>query len=517
MTNLIAPKRVSAFAVLLLAALAVLVVSVATGARAQNGAGQAAAGTSTPAGAAQTPAAQPGAAPADSTAAASDSTQPVEEFHERVMPVLPERPRIPVYDPGLPLMRKTLKNGVQLIVQEERTNSAAAGMVALRMGTLYENERNSGLSQVLMASITAATQKLSPTELQIRLLANKAKLESGSSVDYGQIGFQTIRENVPASLDLLAQIVLQPAFPESTVEKSRSYFLSKASEDVEGPLQESYATFLKTMYRGTPLARPPHGTVQSLSDARRSDILALYKQLFVGGNMVVAVVGNVDGKKTMAQLEKLFSAVPAGAPPKALPDTPKPLPADTVVTTYKQILGRALVYGYAAPGYADPDYPAFMILDSYLRSGDRSPITFWMPEREQVVGVGIMYPSYPHRSTMAVHLAAKPENYAAARDTVVAVLARLKTDPLDKGEWGVQLKRVQNGFFSNQYEPVIRARNLSRWEVQGVTVDFPRTFETALLKLKPEDVRDAAARWFTHAAEVSQAPAPGLQQSNGQP
>lgn len=515
MTNLIASKRVSAFVLFLLATLAVVVVSAATGARAQNGTGQTAPGTSTQPDAAQTQAA-PEAAPADSTAAASDSTQPVEEFHERVMPVLPERPRVAVYDPGLPLMRKTLKNGVQLIVQEERTNSAAAAMVALRMGALYETDQYSGLSQVLMKSITAATKKLSPTELQIRMLANKMKLESGSSVDYGQVGFQTIRENVPASLELLAQIVLQPAFPDTSVESARSYFLAKASDDVERPIQESYARFLKTMYRGTPLARPPHGNVQSLSDARRADVLELYKKFFVGGNMVVAVVGNVDGKKTMAQLEKLFSAAPAGAPPKALPDTPKPLAADTVLTVYRPILGRALVYGYQAPGYADPDYPAFMILDSFLRSGDRSPITFWMPEREQVVDVGIVYPSYPHRSTMSVYVAVKPENYAAARDTLVAVFDRLKTEPLDKGEWGVQLKRVQNGFFSNQYEPVTRARNFSRWEVQGVTADFPRTFEAALLKLKPEDVRDAAARWLTHAAEVGQAPAGG-QQVNGQP
>jgi len=450
----------------------------------------------------------PATTPPDSAAAAApgDTTQPAEEFHERAMPVLPERPRVPIYDPGTPLMRKVLKNGVVLMVQEQRTSGDVAAMVALRMGTMYEDEDNSGLSQVVMRALPAGTKKLTPAELQLRLLAHKMTMESGASADYGQIGFQSFREDAPDAIELLSQMVLSPSFPDTSVESARSFFLAKAAEDVESPLQATYTSFLGAMYRGSPFARPPHGTVQALSEARRPDILALYKKLFVGGNMAVSVVGNVDAKKTMAQLEKLFAAAPAGAPPAPFAGAPQGPAADTVITTERPILARSLVYGYPAPGYADRDYAAFMVIDSYMRSADRSPITFWMPQRDQAAAVGVMYPSYPHRSSMAVHLAAKPENYAAARDTVASVFEQIKTTPFEKGEWGVQIKRVQNGFFWKQNEPVIRARNLSRWEIQGVTTEFPRTFETALLQLKPEDVRDAAARWFTHAAEVSQKP-----------
>ena len=426
---------------------------------------------------------------------------------ERVAPDLPQRPRVPIYDAGLPVERKVLKNGAVLLVQEQRTSEDVAAMVALRMGTLYEDDRTSGLSQVLMTALTAGTKKLPPAELALHLLAHKVTLESGASADYGQVGLQTLRGDAHDALDLLAQIVLSPSFPDTAVESARSAFLAKAADDVESPMPATYSTFLSALYRGSPLARPPHGTVQALSEARRRDVLALYSQFFVGGNMAVSVVGNVDGKKTMAQLEKLFLAAPAGAPPAPTPGVPEPLAADTVISEERQILAQSLVYGYPAPGYTEPDYPAFMILDSYLRSADRSPITFWMPQREQAGAVGVMFPSYPRRSSMAVHLGTQPAKYAAARDTVAAVLGRLKTEPFDAGEWGVQLKRVQNGYFWKQNDPVVRARNLSRWEIQGVTIEYPRQFETALLKLKPEDVRDAAARWFTHAAEVTLKPA----------
>lgn len=429
------------------------------------------------------------------------------------MPELSKRPLRPLYDPGLPIQRKVLKNGVVLIVQEQRTSDQMAAMVALRMGTLYEDEQTAGLSQVLMRSLTSGTRTFSPSDLRIRLLAHKVALESGSSADYGQVGFETVREEGSAGIDLLTQIVLTPSFPDTAVENARSYFLARAAEDTESPLLATYSTFLSAMYRGSAFARPPHGTVQALSDARRSDVLDWYKKLFVGGNMAVSVVGNVDGKKVMAQLEKLFAAAPPGAPPTPGADPP-PFSADTLITGARPaILAQSLVYGFPAPGYRDPDYAAFMVVDSYLRSADRSPIAYWMPHRAQAGAVGVMFPPYPKRSSIAVHLGARPSKFQAARDTVAAVFGRLRRDPFDEGDWTVHLKRVQDAFFWKQNEPVVRARNLSRWEIQGLTIDYPRDFETALLKLKPEDVRDAASRWLTHAAEVSLKPSEG----EGQP
>lgn len=420
---------------------------------------------------------------------------------------LPERPRVAAYDPGLPIARKVLKNGVILLVQEQRTSDEVAATIALRMGTLYEDDLNAGLSQVLMRSLTSGTQSLNPIELQLRFLAHKAEMRAGAGADYGQIEMKTVREEAAPALDLLADVALTPSFPDTSIDAAKALFLRQAADDVESPLASTYSIFLKAMYPGSPFGRPPHGTVQAIDECHRSDIVALYKKFFVGGNMVVGVVGNVDAPKVMAQLEKRFAAVPPGPAPAAVGSDPPPPAADTTITAERPYLARSLAYGFPAPGYADPDYPAFMILDSYLRSGDRSPITYWLPEQRLAVGVGVIYPSYPRRSSIAVFLGAAPSTYAAAQDTVVQVFDRLKQIPLDKGEWGVQLRRAQEGFLYNQYDPMVRARNLTRWEIQGVTQDFPKNFETRLLKLTPEDVRDAAARWFTHACLVSLIPA----------
>ena len=425
---------------------------------------------------------------------------------EREAPDTSGRPRNPVYDPGQPVQRKVLKNGVRLLVQEQRTSDRVAGVVALKMGTRYESENESGLSQVMMRALASATEHRSGPEIQLELLASGATMETGAGPDMGQISIGTTRERLSKAIDLLSDIALNPAFPDTAFEAARGYFLGKASDDVGGPLSGTYAIFLRTFYRGSPFERPAFGQVRTIGDSRRGDIVALYKKLFVGGNISVCFVGNFDGKKVMADLEKAFATAAPGPPPAPFAGDAVPLAADTLVSEERPYRAQSLAYGYPAPGYGDPDYPAFMIIDSYLRSGDRSPIAYWLPERHLATGVGVLYPRYPKRSSITVYLGATPANWKAARDTVATVMRRLTTEPLDKGDWAAHLKRVQNAYFKDQDSPLVRARDLARYETLDLGLDYPKRFESRLLTLKPEDVRDAAARWFTHACEVTLLP-----------
>src|SRR5262245_26894168 len=108
----------------------------------------------------------------------------------------PPRPRVPMYDPGNPVQKKVLKNGVTILVQEQRTSEGVAGAVALRMGTLFEADEDAGRGQVLINSIAAGTEQKPPAELALRLLAADAKVDAGAGPDLGQITISTKREQV---------------------------------------------------------------------------------------------------------------------------------------------------------------------------------------------------------------------------------------------------------------------------------------------------------------------------------
>jgi len=426
---------------------------------------------------------------------------------ERVLPdSLPERARVPIWEPGQPFLEKTLKNGVHLLVQEQRTVLSVAGVAALRMGTRYEDEETSGLGNLLLQTMVQGTSKSNGTDFLVRLRGNNATMDAGIGFDVGQVTISTDREHATGAAAILADVVLNPALADSTLESARIRASSEATFAAESPLPAAYGEFLATMYAGTPYVRHLQGLVPAIAQARHSDIVELHRKVTVGGNVTVVFIGNLDGKKVMAQLEKSFAAAAPGPAVSPAGPEPKPPGADTVVVKERPWLAHACVIGYPAPGYADPDYPAFAMIDSYLRSEDRSPIVYWMEERGDAISPGVVFTLFPTRGSIAVYFGATKDKFPADRDTTFAVFKRLRTDPLDKGEWVVQLRRVQDGFFSKQEEPLVRARMISRYVSQGLTVDYPRQFETKLLKLTPEDVRAAAERWFTHSCQVTLGP-----------
>jgi len=422
---------------------------------------------------------------------------------EERQPPPPPRARVPIYDPGQPVQKKVLKNGVTLLVQEQRTSEAVAGDVCLRMGTLYERDEEAGLSQVLMRALPVGTSKQKPVELLLRLSSIEGAVQTGAGPDFGHIEISTKREGALQAASLLAEIALYPSFPDTAFQSARQYCLTQASDQTESPMPATYSMFLKGMYAGSPFERPVQGTAAAIAGSRRSDILALHRKFFVGGNMTVVFVGNFDGKRMMSELEKAFSAAPAGPAPQVAGAEPKPLEADTVLTEQRNYLVRSLVFGYPAPGLGEPDHAAFLVIDMYLESTDRSPITYWLPTSGLAAGVGVIYAPYPKRASIAVYLAAQARDWQAARDSVAAVMNRLATVPLDEGEWNVQIPRVQNSYFVNQNDPKWRAAQMAYLETTGRGYDYPRRIEAELLRLTPEDVRAAAARWFTHFCEAS--------------
>jgi hypothetical protein len=68
------------------------------------------------------------------------------------------------------------------------------------------------------------------------------------------------------------------------------------------------------------------------------------------------------------------------------------------------------------------------------------------------------------------------------------------------------LKRVQDGTFASQDDPLSRARSMSQFEVAGAGYDFHRRFEQTLLGLNAERVRAVAEHWFTHSCESTITP-----------
>jgi zinc protease len=172
-------------------------------------------------------------------------------------------------------------------------------------------------------------------------------LGASLGVDAGRLfvdlSLRCLRDDLPAMLDLAADVLRRPTFPEAEVEKVRNELLTSIREGDN----DTRSTADRAMRRL--LFPPPHpygrrvgGELDSVSAITRDDLVAFHAARFGPAVLTVAVVGGVDSfaraREMVAERFGDWQAA-ASAPPRpdhpALPDGPlraaREIPAKTQV------------------------------------------------------------------------------------------------------------------------------------------------------------------------------------------
>src|SRR5204863_1867458 len=150
-----------------------------------------------------------------------------------------------------------------------------------------------------------------------------------------------------AGLALLADCLRHPAFPEAEVETARRAQLSRARADEDDAARAAERLFAGALWPRHPYRFPLAGTSESLSLLPRRRVADHFQRTYGAGNLVIAVVGDVDTERVVGRLQALFAEAPAAV--AALPPAPAaPAEGDAAAEVVRLAPGDGahLVVGY---------------------------------------------------------------------------------------------------------------------------------------------------------------------------
>ena len=177
---------------------------------------------------------------------------------------------------------------------------------------------------------------------------------------------------LPESLDLYADVLLNPTFPDKELERLRGQTLATIQQEKAQPAAMISRVMPTLLFgEGHAYSTPSSGTgneaaVQSLTSA---ELAAFYKRWVRPDNSVLLVVGDTTLAQIQPLLEQRFGAwrAPAEAMPKknlaevALAAKPRVFLIDRPGAEQSQIVAATV-----GPTRADPDYIRFVALDTML-------------------------------------------------------------------------------------------------------------------------------------------------------
>jgi predicted Zn-dependent peptidase len=139
----------------------------------------------------------------------------------------------------------------------------------------------------------------------------------------------------------------------------------RTDSNPEGRLLEQ---FLATAYVAHNYGRSGIGWPSEVSQITATEAMEFHKKYYVGSNIVVAVVGDLNASEAMPMLEKYFSRIPAGPKPEEMTTVePKQFAEKTVVI--KDPSQPLYVEGYHRPDYRDPDDAVYDAISDILSNG----------------------------------------------------------------------------------------------------------------------------------------------------
>jgi zinc protease len=403
--------------------------------------------------------------------------------------------------------RGTIPGGAKYAVLSKSTRgNTVKATLTLRIGSEASLQNKATLAQLTAGMLRRGTQNKSFQQLNDTLDKLKASVYFWG---YGQTvnaGIETTKENLPAALKLVQEMLRQPAFPESEFKALQQEHLANIEQQKSDPQAIAFTT-------STRLMNPyPKGHVhytptfdeqaEAINTARLDDVKQFYKDFYNSTGATVAFVGDFDESTTVTQLTDMLQN---WSSPQAFARVPRK--HHTVVAKTEKIntpdkknavyvAGLNLSLSDESPEYAS------LVMGNYILGGGflNSRLATRIRQKEGIsYGVG----SYLDASSLDTtgifgsYAIYNPENLEKLDNAYKEELAKL----IKEGITAEELKAAKSGYLQNQQvqraDDGALARALNNNLYVNRTMAWEAAREKQIAELTVDKVNAALRKYIT--------------------
>jgi predicted Zn-dependent peptidase len=264
--------------------------------------------------------------------------------------------------------RGALSNGADLIVSEKHGLPLISFSITFLGGAnQFEPAGKTGLASITAAMMSEGTKTRDADALSKALQLLGTSVSTTIAGESGSMGFVSTTANFAPTLDILADMLLNPTFPAPSLDRIRAQRLVALKQGRAQPNTISSRVFPRILYG----PEHPYGritTEDSIQAIAREDVAAFHKTFFQPGRAVVAVVGDVDHAAVKPQLEKALFAWPKGGERPTFEYPPLAPPKKTAIYLVDRPGSAQSIFALGHPGPArnTPDYYALQVMNTML-------------------------------------------------------------------------------------------------------------------------------------------------------
>jgi zinc protease len=222
------------------------------------------------------------------------------------------------------LQQATLANGMRLIVAERHAVPVVQFSLQLDAGYAADQFASPGTATMTMEMLDEGTATMDALEISDALAGLGAELSSGANLDFSVVSLSALKENLDESLAIYADVILNPAFSVTELERLKRLQLANIQQEKNTPTDMALRVLPGLLYgedHAYSLPMTGSGTEEAVRALDRRDLKAYHDAWFKPNNATMIVVGDITLAQIRPKLDSLFHDWRSGdAPAKTLPD-----------------------------------------------------------------------------------------------------------------------------------------------------------------------------------------------------
>jgi predicted Zn-dependent peptidase len=335
----------------------------------------------------------------------------------------------------------TLPNGIRLLhVPSASTISHAC--IIINTGSRDEPEGKAGLAHFIEHLIFKRTEKRSTNQILNRLESVGADLNAYTTKEYTCIHASFLNPYLDRTLDLFNDIIFHSTFPEEEMDKEKSVILDEIASYLDQPEEAINDDFEDMLFAGNALGNNILGTVESVSNFTREDVINFRKANYRTNEIVVAVLGDYSFNSVVKKGTKHFSDVEENSP--ALNRKKPAILNPTSTDIYKPIMQSHCIVGGQTYSTHHKNKAGLMLLNNYFGGNGMSSVLNLQIREKYGIAYTIESNFSPLSDTgiFSIYFGTDKEKHTKALTLIFKEMKKLKDHPLNE----LQLQKAKNKF-----------------------------------------------------------------------
>ena len=392
--------------------------------------------------------------------------------------------------------RFTLDNGLQVALVPWGDMPKVRVALDVRTGNALEDDDEVWLSDLTGDLIREGTKTRNAAEISKEAARMGGALDISVGPDVTTIGGDVLSEFGPRMVDLVADVVRNPAFPESELARLKANMTRNLAVALSQPQQVALQKFRAVLYGEHAYGRvfPTEEMINAFSIGQARQF---YTSTYGAGRARLYVVGKFDAPAVEAAVRKAFAGWAKGT--AAAPPAPKPQTARAIYLIDRPGAPQStILLGMPAIDPSQDDFVALTVMDALLGGAFMSRVTKNIREDK-----GYTYSPYSELSTRyrdtywAQNADVTTAQTGASLKEIFAEIDRLQAEAPSQQELaGIQNYLAGTYVLQNSSRGGITAQ-LRYVDLHALPATYPNTFVKQVYAVTPQKVMEVAKKYLT--------------------